>query len=54
MTTKKQNKNPPLYVVLPEDLRARLDKQVDVERRTLAAVVMVAIEQYLAKAPVGR
>ena len=53
MTTKKQP-HPPLYVVLPEPLRARLDKQVAVERRTLAAVVMVAIEQYLAKAPVAR
>lgn len=46
MTTKKQ-KNPPLYVVLPATLRVALDRQVVMERRTLAAVVTQALEQYL-------
>lgn len=53
MTTKKE-KNPPLYVVLPPALRSLLDERVRLERRTLAAVVTQALEQYLAKAPVVR
>lgn len=44
----------PIYVRTTELLRKQLDDRAAVERRTLAAVVMVAIEQYLAKAPVAR
>ena len=53
MTTKK-TKNPPLYVALPATLRAALDRQVEMERRTLAAVVTQALEQYLTQKPVVR
>jgi len=47
--SERTNPNPPVYVILPAELRARLDERVKAERRKLAVVVETAIEAYLAK-----
>lgn len=38
-----------MYVILPPELRAKLDARVKQERRKLAVIVETAIEEYLSK-----
>jgi predicted transcriptional regulator len=44
----------PIYVRPTPELRERLDARAKAERRTLAAVVTQALEQYLTQKPVVR
>lgn len=41
----------PLNLRIDSDLRARLDTRSDLERRTLTAIIEMALEQYLAEPP---
>jgi hypothetical protein len=47
--SERTNPNPAVYVILPPELRAKLDARVKAERRKLAVIVETALEAYLSK-----
>ena len=47
------NAYPPIYVRAPADMRDRLDDQAAYERRTISAVVVIALEEYFEAHPLS-